>query len=130
VFGRSTVPPSLDGLELEVMGAVWALAAPDTTVRDVADRLNDGRDPALAYTTFQTTMVRLEGKGLLARAKAGKTVRYTPAMGAEEYHAARAPLEVDALLARHGDAAVAHFAKRLASVDPARRAELERLARE
>jgi len=124
------IPPPLDGLELEVMGAVWALAAPDTTVRDVTDRLNVDREPPLAYTTFQTTMVRLQGKGLLTGERAGKSVRYAPTVTADDYHATRAPVEVEQLLAKHGDAAVAYFAQRVAELDPRRREELERLARE
>lgn len=123
------MPPRLDGLELEVMQGAWALAAPDVSVREIADRLNGGRDPQLAYTTFQTTVVRLREKGVLERRRAGRAIRYAPAMTAEAYHAARAPLEVEELLEKHGDAAVAYFAQRMATVDPVRREELERLAR-
>lgn len=50
--------------ELEIMDVFWA--RPSATVRDVLDTLPESRRPA--YTTVQTVIHRLEGKGALKRA--------------------------------------------------------------
>jgi hypothetical protein len=44
--------------------------------------------------------------------------------------ALRAGSEVDNLVEQYGDAALSHFARQMATLDPARRRALERLARE
>jgi hypothetical protein len=41
----------------------------------------------------------------------------------------RACTEVEDLVAQHGDVALSHFAQQMASLDPARRRALQRLAR-
>jgi predicted transcriptional regulator len=83
-----------------------------------------------AYTTYMTVMARLHKKGLLVRRRDGRTDFYTPAYEREQYMALRAGSEVDNLVAQYGDAALSHFARQVASLDPARRRALERLARE
>jgi len=42
----------------------------------VADRLNDGRKPKLAYTTVMTVMARLADKGILSRRREGRGYVY------------------------------------------------------
>lgn len=55
----------LTRLELEIMGAVWALGA--ASVREVQEQLPEHKRPA--YTTVQTIIYRLEEKGAVRRIK-------------------------------------------------------------
>lgn len=124
---RNPVPPPLHELESEVMEQVWERG--QATVREVMEALNSGRKQR-AYTTIMTIMVRLDEKGLLRRRKRGKTHIYRPAMSREEYLQARAQSRVDELVADYGDLALAHFARQLGTLDPKRRAQLRKLAKE
>jgi predicted transcriptional regulator len=124
---RRKPPPPLHELETEIMDALWA--GGEMTVREVMDELNARSSPDRAYTTFMTVMARLDGKGLLTRRRKGKTDLYRPVMTREEYVAVRAETEVGALVDQFGDLALTQFARQMASLDPARRRELQRLAR-
>jgi len=55
----------LTRLELEIMGAVWALGS--GSVREIRDQLPEQKRPA--YTTVQTIIYRLEEKGAVRRVK-------------------------------------------------------------
>jgi predicted transcriptional regulator len=55
----------LTRLELEVMGAVWALGS--GSVREIQEQLPQRKRPA--YTTVQTIIYRLEEKGAVRRVK-------------------------------------------------------------
>jgi predicted transcriptional regulator len=55
----------LTRLELEVMGAVWALGS--ASVREIQQQLPEKKRPA--YTTVQTIIYRLEEKGAVRRTK-------------------------------------------------------------
>jgi BlaI family transcriptional regulator, penicillinase repressor len=55
----------LTRLELEIMGAVWALGS--GSVREIRERLPEQKRPA--YTTVQTIIYRLEEKGAVRRVK-------------------------------------------------------------
>jgi predicted transcriptional regulator len=99
------------------------------TVRAVMDVLNGRASKARAYTTYMTIMARLHKKGVLDRRREGKTDFYAPRLDREEFMAARASAEVDDLVAQYGDVALSHFARQVASLDPARRRALQRLAR-
>jgi predicted transcriptional regulator len=125
--GKKRVPPPLHDLESEVMEEVWRRE--EATVRDVLEALNGGRKKR-AYTTIMTIMSRLDKKGLLLKTKRGKTYLYRPAMSHEEYLEARAHSEVDGLVADYGDLALAHFARRIETLDPDRRRALRELAEE
>jgi len=124
---RKEAPPALHDLEAEVMEEVWRQE--EASVRAVTEACNRWRREPRAYTTYLTTMVRLERKGLLRRRREGKTDFYRPRMSKAEYEAARAEAEVEALVDQYGDVALSHFARRMAQLDPDRRRELERLAR-
>jgi predicted transcriptional regulator len=124
---RRKPPPPLHELETEVMEALWA--GGEMTVRQVKDDLNSRSSPDRAYTTFMTVMVRLDGKGLLKRRREGKTDIYRAVMTREEYLAVRAETEVSALVDQFGDMALTQFARQMASLDPTRRRELQRLSR-
>lgn len=58
-------PVKLTKLELEIMGAVWALGT--ASVREIQEQLPERKRPA--YTTVQTIIYRLEEKGAVRRVK-------------------------------------------------------------
>lgn len=120
------IPPVLHELESEVMEEVWGQGC--VTVRAIFAALNERNDKQRAYTTIMTIMQRLDEKGLLCRCRQGKTDVYEACMSREEYLQARAEAEVGALVEQYGDAALVHFARRMASLDPQRRQQLNELA--
>ena len=122
-----TVPPSLHELESEVMEELWKSG--EAPVRAVMEALNRRTANDRAYTTYMTIMARLHKKGLLVRRRVGKTDYYAPAYARDEYIGLRARAEVDGLVSQYGDAALNHFARQMATLDPARRRALQRLAR-
>lgn len=109
------------------MEELWSQG--EGTVRAVMDALNGRTRKDRAYTTYMTIMARLHKKGVLTRRREGKTDIYTPALARDEFMAARAQAEVEGLVAQYGDVALSHFARQVASLDPARRRALQRLAR-
>jgi predicted transcriptional regulator len=121
------IPPRLHELEAEVMDAVWERE--EASVRDVMDALNAGACKGRAYTTYMTIMARLDSKGLLARRRGGNTDFYSPVYTRDRYSELRAQAEVDSLVDQFGDLALAHIARQMARLDPARRRALQRLAR-
>ncbi len=108
------------------MEAVWRRG--ESSVRSIMGDLNHGGRER-AYTTYMTIMARLHRKGMLTRRREGKTDYYSPAYEREDYQARRARAEVEQLVATYGDAALSQFAQQMASLDPARRRALQRLAR-
>jgi predicted transcriptional regulator len=119
-------PPALHPLEAQVMRELWERG--DGTVRAILDAVNRSAPRPRAYTTIMTTMARLERKGLLQRRRAGSADVYAPVLEREVYERRRANAEVEALVHRFGDAALAHFARQIERLDPERREELRRLA--
>ena len=109
------------------MEQIWASG--EASVRSVMDALNKRASRDRAYTTYMTIMARLHKKGLLVRRRDGKTDFYAPAYERAEYMELRAGAEVHDLVARYGDVALSHFAQQMASLDPAHRRALQRLAR-
>jgi predicted transcriptional regulator len=101
----------------------------EASVRTVMEALNKRARPQRAYTTYMTIMARLHKKGVLDRRREGKTDFYTPKLSREEYMASRARDQVDELVEQYGEVALTHFARQVASLDPARRRALQRLAR-
>jgi predicted transcriptional regulator len=124
---RQPATPPLHELEAEVMEEVWTQG--EATVRTVMDALNKRTTKARAYTTYMTIMARLHKKGVLDRRREGKTDFYAPKLDRAEFMASRAAAEVEDLVDQYGDVALSHFARQVASLDPARRRELQRLAR-
>lgn len=118
--------PVLHPLEREVMTVVWAHG--EATVRTVLDVVNAGADRPRAYTTVMTIMHRLHDKQMLGRRREGRRDVYFALLDERAYRAARAGAEVEALLAEFGDVALAHFARELDDLDPARLEALRRLA--
>jgi predicted transcriptional regulator len=124
---RQPATPPLHELEAEVMEEVWTQG--EATVRTVMDALNKRTTKARAYTTYMTIMARLHKKGVLDRRREGKTDFYAPKLDRAEFMASRAAAEVEDLVDQYGDVALSHFARQVASLDPARRRALQRLAR-
>lgn len=109
----------LGPLESQVMDVVWAAEGP-MTVRQALERINDGRDPVLAYTTVMTVMSRLVEKGALSRRPEGRGYAY------EAVARDPAAMAVRNVMRQFGDEAVAHFVDELRA-DPAALRRLERL---
>ncbi len=112
--------PHLGELEAAIMDVIWTHHA--STVREVRGHLR--RTPAPGYTTVATIMTRLVDKGLLHRARSGRTDRYTPAYGRAEFGRRAAAAAVDELVQEYGELALAQFAAALEGADPARLARL------
>jgi predicted transcriptional regulator len=119
-------PPLLHALEAEIMEEVWRQQT--ATVRSVMEALNRKADPPRAYTTYMTVMRRLNEKELLDRTREGRQDSYVPRLTRQQYQELRAGAEVRGLVDEFGDVALAHFAKSLDTLDPARRRQLKRLA--
>jgi predicted transcriptional regulator len=119
--------PPLHELEAEVMEELWSQG--EAPVRTVMEALNKRTSKKRAYTTYMTIMARLHKKGVLDRRREGKTDFYAPKLDRDEFMALRARAEVEGLVAQYGDVALSHFARQVASLDPARRRALQRLAR-
>jgi predicted transcriptional regulator len=124
---REPALPALHELEAEVMEELWSRG--EAPVRAVMDALNKRTSKERAYTTYMTIMARLHKKGVLDRRREGKTDFYAPKLDRDEFMAARAQADVEGLVAQYGDVALSHFAQQVASLDPARRRALQRLAR-
>ena len=122
------IPPALHELEAEVMNEVWR-HQDETSVRAVMDALNARAKRPRAYTTYMTIMARLHSKGLLTRRREGRTDYYRPVYSREEYADLRAQAGVDSLVEQYGEVALSHFARQMAQLDPDRRRQLQRLAR-
>jgi predicted transcriptional regulator len=57
--------PKLSKLEFQIMEALWTRG--DTSIRDIQESFPAKRRPA--YTTVQTTVYRMEAKGVVRRVK-------------------------------------------------------------
>lgn len=110
------------------MEEVWRRG--ETTVREVREALNARSSKTRAYTTVMTIMARLDDKGLLTRRRRGRSDVYRPVLSRDEYLEARARAEVGALVEQYGELALMHFARQVQSLDPKRRKQLRRLARD
>ena len=126
--GALDAPPPLHELESEVMEELWSRG--ESAVRPVMDALNARTRRPRAYTTYMTIMARLHAKGLLSRRREGKTDFYVPVFDRDQYLAMRARAEVRGLVEQYGDLALSNFAQHMASLDPARRRAVQRLARQ
>ena len=116
----------LGPLEGRIMRAVWTGLIPEPfVVRSVQQRM-----PELAYTTLMTTLNRLAEKGLLkvTQVAGQRAYEYRAAGTAEAYLYRAGRNQVDRLLERYGDAALAAFEARRSRLSPAQRERLRRLA--
>jgi predicted transcriptional regulator len=110
------------GLESEVLATLWAAEHPLTTA-EVVTALGDG----LAYTTVQTILTRLHGKGAVRREPAGRAHAYAPVLDAAGLAAQR----MRAVLDKGGDHAtvLSRFVGTLTPEQEATLAELLRSSR-
>ena len=99
-----------------------------TTVKLVMKALNRAGKSPRAYTTYMTVMRRLDDKGLLSRARNGRSDTYRPRLSREDYQDRRARAETKELVSEYGDVALAHFAHTLSTLDPERLRRLRILA--
>ncbi len=115
----------LGTLESAIMDVVWTRGA--STVRDVMKALQPQR--RLAYTTIMTVMNRLQGDGCLRRsAGPANAFRYTATEGREVFAARCTRENINALVARYGDAALVQFMAKLERIPPEKIQKLKRLA--
>jgi predicted transcriptional regulator len=112
----------LGPLEAEVMRILWKTDRP-MTVRALLERINEGRNSQLAYTTVMTVMSRLVEKGVLARKREGRGYAY------EAEVSDQAELAVRNVMREFGESALAHFVDE-ARADPKTLARLHRLLSE
>lgn len=92
----------MGSLEASTLDILWK-SEHALTVREVASRLNKERPEPLAYTTVLTVLSRMARKGVVVRQRAGRAFSYTPAAPNQ------AAIDVQRLLAKHGDSAIASF---------------------
>jgi predicted transcriptional regulator len=109
---------SMGELERAVMDVLWDQGG-WLTPGEVHQRLGD---PALAYTTVMTILVRLWHKGRTERHRDGRAYAYHPVQTREQYVAER--MEQVLAQARDRSAVFSHF---LDTMDPGDRAQLRRL---
>ena len=116
----------LGPLEARIMRVIWKGAVKEPFIvsavrRELAD---------LAYTTIMTTMHRLAEKGILSLTPVpGKRAyEYRAAMGPDEFLAWASRREMEQLIVRHGDRALAAFADRLGKLSPTQRERLRKLS--
>jgi len=95
-------------LEARVLRCLWD-ADRSLSVRDVSNLLHTHH----AYNTVMTVLARLYQKGHLTREPAGQAFLYSPRLSEPEFVADLAGREVDALLERYGNVALAHFLDRV-----------------
>lgn len=123
---RRRVLDTLGPLETKIMTAVWKdRFGSSFVVRDVQAVV-----PELAYTTVMTTLNRLTAKGLLEASHiAGERAhRYRVAGTPSEYLTALSRRELEGLVDRFGDSALAALAARLDELSPDELARLRGLA--
>src|ERR1700736_901596 len=84
-------PPAVHALEAEVMEQLWRRDR--ASVREVMDAVNAAAPKKRAYTTYLTTLSRLDDKALVARAREGKTDFYSALYTRERYNDLRARAE-------------------------------------
>lgn len=124
VSRRGAEDKFLGSLEAQVMDRLWSRGR--ATVREVMRDLSRSR--RLAYTTVMTIMSRLHQKGLLSRARDGKTYVYAPALSREEFRQRLSRDIVRGLVAEFGDVALAQFVAALDRVDESHLRQLRRVA--
>lgn len=114
-------------LEAACLRSLWARAP--GTVGEVLHTVNAEHDPELAYTTVMTVLGRLHDKGYVTRERHGRGYRYQPAYSEQELVDVLGAREVDRVVARYGEVAIAHFVDALERTDPQLLERVEALRR-
>lgn len=115
----------LGPLEASCLRSLWASAP--ATVGEVLETVNADHDPALAYTTVMTVLSRLYEKGYVTRERHGRGYAYRPSYTEQELIDVLGAREVDRVVERYGEVAIAHFADALERADPQLLARVEAL---
>jgi len=100
----------------------------EASVADVVEALRATQGREHAYTTIMTVMGRLHEKDVLARWRHGRQYIYRATAPEQDLIDRLSGLAVDRLVDRYGNAALRHFAVRLADLDPKTRRRLAALA--
>lgn len=108
--------PKFGELEATIMDLLWSSDRP-MLVREVVETIQ--RDRSSAFTTVQTVLEILHGKGWVAREKDGRAYRYWPSQPREEYTARLLGEAFDTTSDRSSA-----FSRLLEQMDPAEVAEL------
>lgn len=113
-------PPRIDELlgplEVACLRALWSSAP--ASVGAVLEAVNEEHDPELAYTTIMTVLARLHEKGYVTRKRQGRGYHYEPAYTEEELVQLLGRREVDRVVERYGEVALAYFVETLQDTDP------------
>ena len=121
---RSHDKTLLTNLELAVMRVVWGAAPDPLTVRDVVERLNQGRRKPLAYNTVQTMLTILKEKGVVEVAQGpGRAHRFRSRVSQKEVSTSM----VGDLVERLFDGKVSPLLVQLVGSEAMNRNELEQL---
>jgi predicted transcriptional regulator len=114
-------------LEYACLSVLWRRGS--ASVGQVRTDLNSTRadQDELAYTTVMTVLVRLHEKGILDRAKQGRSYVYLPTVSEDELVAQLSRQEIEKLLSRYGSVAVTQFASAMRDLSPQHLAQLRRL---
>lgn len=81
-MARSGGPPTLGRLELRIMQVLWQHGP--TTARHITDTLNTGGEKAVAHSTVQTLLRKMEAKGAVAHESDGRIFLFRPLYGEGE----------------------------------------------
>lgn len=81
-MARSNGPPTLGRLELRIMQILWQHGA--TTARQITDSLNASGEKAVAHSTVQTLLRKMEAKGAVAHESDGRIFLFRPLYGEGE----------------------------------------------
>lgn len=122
---RPTVEQLLGALEAACMRILWKRSP--ASVSDVLEQINATHDGERAYTTVMTVLSRLHDKGYLERERRGRGYDYSPRYSEEELVDLLGSREVEQLVDRYGEVALAHFAEALEQAPPDLLRRLRRL---
>ncbi len=113
---QSRIDDLLGPLEVTCLRVLWSSAP--ASVGDVLRAVNEKQDAELAYTTVMTVLARLHEKGYATRERQGRGYHYQPAYTEKELVELLGRREVDRVVERYGEVALACFVETLQHTDP------------
>lgn len=116
----------LHELEAAIMDVVWSKKLISFAVSEVLTILEKHRK--IAYTTVMTTLVRLHGKGLLERERAGKRYLYSPKLTREQFLESTVRDVLEGVV--EGHQAIALLAEKVSAASSCELDELEEIIRQ
>lgn len=115
-------PTQLGPLEKELLEIVWQHHP--VSVHEVLNDYCQNCDKNLAYTTVMTILSRLVKKGVLTRAKNGRTYEYSPAESKPEFVKSLVKSTLASFASKYGQEAIAAFAEEAASLSASDKSQL------